>query len=190
MQASTLTTYFRVEGNQIGRAMQGKARQGRRQRFMGGDCEIEVVRGPWEGRARYPGSCEEGTGIWWHEGTKVRGHRCEGAKRNGAMNRGYGKRAAGACCARWCAARIGTVQGWPGPLLSPSLPPLSPSLVSLLSGLPVLLQHFASSFALSSGTGDAVVCLLAGVTPGRTCFRSPRSGEYGSDLDCFGRRFK
>lgn len=50
MQASTLTTYFRMEGNQIGRAMQGKARHGKARKRAtvhgGGDCEIEVVRGP------------------------------------------------------------------------------------------------------------------------------------------------
>jgi hypothetical protein len=41
MQASSLTTYFRMQSNQIGRAMQGRARarqarQGRRQRFIMG----------------------------------------------------------------------------------------------------------------------------------------------------------
>lgn len=63
MQASTLTTYFRMEGNQIGRAMQGKARQGKaRKRATVHGEEIVRLRWsvgpwtPWEGRARYPGT--------------------------------------------------------------------------------------------------------------------------------------
>lgn len=140
MQASTLTTYFRMEGNQIGRAMQGRARQGRaRKKATVHGEEIvrlrwSVARGlPWEGRGRYPGTYWRGygdTAARRYEGTKAR---CEGAKRNGAMNRRQGKRATGAYCANHCsvvrsAARIDTVQRWSGPPLSLPLLPLSPAL--------------------------------------------------------------
>lgn len=46
MQASTLTTYFRMEGNQIGRAMQGKARQGKARKKATVHGE-EIVRLRW-----------------------------------------------------------------------------------------------------------------------------------------------
>lgn len=117
MQASSLTTYFRMEGNQIGRAMQGKARQGKaRKRATVHGEEIVRLRWsvgpwvPWEGRARYPGTYSRGygdTAARRYEGTKAR---CEGGKRNGAMNRGQGERTTGAYCAPWvmcCTAQHG-----------------------------------------------------------------------------------
>lgn len=104
MQASTLTTYFRMEGDQIGRAMQGKARQGRAGKRATVHGE-EIVRlrwsvGPWAalgedavGTGVRTGEATS-TGVLRHGGTRVRGGiRREGAKRNGAMNRGRGGRA-------------------------------------------------------------------------------------------------
>lgn len=83
MQASTLTTYFRMEGNQIGRAMQGKARPGEARKMATVHGE-EIVRLRWSvGRGRrgrddatYPGGYVlgrergyGGTGVRGYEGT-------------------------------------------------------------------------------------------------------------------------